>query len=400
MIRIRSILVLSACLPAFLLAFGQAADSNSNAVPPGFSPAAISPAPTSATPAAATPFVVAARAVTLSILNNFSIPRTGLYAKSLTDRSPDFMWTDGIWFSALVGAARHDPQTFRAPMDEFFAGLDRYWDKNGVPPGYEPAPIRNGRAPNDKYYDDNAWMVLTFMEAYQLTHEQKYLDRAQATLAFVLSGWDDKIGGGIWWHEKHKDDAKNTCVNAPAAVGCIAVARFRDTAADIDWAKRIVAWTTGHLQDSDGLFFDHQKVSTGNIVRGKLTYNTALMIRANLGLYRATGQAQYLAEARRIDHAAAFFMDRRTGSYRDSVKWSHLLVEADLDLYRVTGDAQALDRARKTGRVYYDRWLRNPPNDLISQASIARMLWLLADVDTPAGKDFWKQADKFPAKRG
>ena len=61
-------------------------------------------------------------------------------------------------------------------------------------PGYEPAPTRgNG---NDKYYDDNAWLVITFLEAYETTRDPRYLTRADETLKFVLSGWDEKGGGG------------------------------------------------------------------------------------------------------------------------------------------------------------------------------------------------------------
>src|SRR5690606_36978618 len=105
---------------------------------------------------------------------------------------------------------------------------------------------------NDKYYDDNAWMVMMFLEAYEVSGDLRYLRRAKETLDFVLSGWDDEAGGGIWWHELHKDGTKNTCVNAPAAVGCLRMAKFsnaEDAERYTQRAMEIMEWTIDTLQD-------------------------------------------------------------------------------------------------------------------------------------------------------
>ncbi len=161
------------------------------------------------------------------------------------------MWGNGVMFSALVGAARHEPGRYRPVMEKFFDAMDGYWDSKVKIPGYEPGQTSgNG---NDKYYDDNAWMVLTFLEAYELTHRPHYLKRAAETLDFVLSGWDDAGGGGIWWHEQHKGGGKNTCANAPAAVGCLWLAKLRDARAAAplnDKAQAIVTWTVTNTKHS------------------------------------------------------------------------------------------------------------------------------------------------------
>jgi hypothetical protein len=338
-----------------------------------------------------TDFLAAAKTVTDSIQKSYALEQSGLYAQSLEKREPEFMWGNGVMFSALVGAARHDPATYQPLVDRFFASMDRYWDTKSKIPGYEPAPTSgNG---NDKYYDDNQWMVITFMEAYDLTQDARYLDRADETLKFSLSGWDDKLGGGIWWHEQHKDGSKNTCANAPAAVGCLRVARYRDSKENLDWARKIIKWTTEHLQDRDGLFFDNQKVADGKVEKTKWTYNTALMIRAYLGLWRATGDQRFLTEAKRIGAASNAFIKQKTGTYRDGYKFTHLLVEADLELYRATGDGAILARAKKNGEAAWKQWQTSPPKELIEQAAIARMLWLLADNETEVGREFWKKAD-------
>ena len=70
--------------------------------------------------------------------------------------------------------------------------------------------------------------MITFLEAYETNRDPRYLTRADETLKFVLSGWDEESGGGIWWHQGHKDGTKNACSNGPAAVGCLRLAKFRE----------------------------------------------------------------------------------------------------------------------------------------------------------------------------
>jgi len=336
-----------------------------------------------------------AREVMEHLQKAFFDSRTGVYDKSAKDRTPDYIWREAAMFSALVGAARHEPLTYRPIMMRFFRSLDKYWDTKVAIPGYEPAPTRgNG---NDKYYDDNAWLVITFAEAYQLTGEPAYLRRAQETARFVASGWDEEAGGGIWWHQTHKDGSKNTCTNGPGAVGYLALARLgpaKESKAWITAATKAVDWTTAKLQASDGLYDDRVVVATGEVKKGKLTYNSALMLRAYLGLYRQTGEAKYLEEAKRIGKAAGAFADKQTGVYRDPLKWSHFMVEADLDLYRATGEEYLIERARTNADAFYASWKKERPEDMMSNADIARILWLMADMETEVGKAFWKVADE------
>jgi hypothetical protein len=335
-----------------------------------------------------------AREVTQHIQENFFDPQSGVYFRSMSVRKPDYVWLQSVMFSNLVAAARSDPTTYGPLVQNYFAALDRYWDAQAKIPGYEPAPTRgNG---NDKYYDDNAWLVITFLEAYETNRDPRFLARADETLKFVLSGWDEEIGGGIWWHQRHKDGTKNVCSNAPAAVGCLRLAKFReaDATALRDRAQKIVAWTIDALQAEDGLFDDRKVVASGEIKRGKLTYNSALMLRAVLGLYRSTGKKEHLEQAQRIAKAADWFLDRKTGVYRDAVRYAHFMVEADLELYRTTNEEYLLERAKRNVDAFYKRWKAKPPDDMISSAAIARVLWLAAEAETEAGRAFWQRADQ------
>ncbi|PWU19203.1 MAG: hypothetical protein C5B50_07065 [Verrucomicrobia bacterium] len=338
-----------------------------------------------------------ARKVMEYVQKTFWDSAKGIYTKSAQDRTPDYVWRQAAAFSALVGAARHEPQIYRPVLAQHFRGLEAYWDAKVAIPAYEPAPTRgNG---HDKYYDDNAWLVITFLEAYQLTGERAYLTRARETARFVFSGWDDKLDGGIWWHQSHKDDSKNVCANGPGAVGFLYLARLGPAGEAPGWlqaAEKAVTWTTAKLQASDGLYEDRVIVSTGQVKRGKLTYNSALMLRAYLGLYRQTGRSEFLDQAKRIGKAAAWFCDKQTGVYRDPLKWSQFMVEADLDLYRATHDEDLLHRARTNADAYYAAWTKEAPADMMSNVGTARILWLLADMETAAGRAFWAAADMRP----
>ncbi len=344
------------------------------------------------------PYAAQAQEVTEHIQKTFFDPQSGVYLKSLTIHKPDYVWLQSVMFSNLVAAARSEPATYGPLLQKYFQALDGYWDAKVKIPGYEAAPTRgNG---NDKYYDDNAWLVITFLEAYETNRDPRYLKRADETLRFVLSGWDEERGGGIWWHQGHKDGTKNACSNGPAAVGCLRLAKYRkgdDAAVLIDEARKIIGWTVSTLQADDGLFDDRIVVASGEVKRGKLTYNSALMLRALLGLYRATGKKEFLEQAQRIAKAADRFVSAKTGVYRDAVRYGHFMVEADLELYRTTKEEYLLKRAKKTVDAYYANWKAKPPDDMISNAAIARVLWLMAETETEAGRAFWQRADQVRA---
>lgn len=305
----------------------------------------------------------------------------------------DFMWANGVAFSLLAGAARSDARTFRPFLNAFFAGMEGYWSRDARPPGYDAYLSQSG---SDKYYDDNAWMVLTFAEAYRLTKDKRYQARAQEALRYVLSGWDDKMGGGIYWREDRK--SKNTCANAPGAVAALAVSDADDREDSLAWARRIVAWTQKNLQDpADGLYWDNISVATGTIEKTKWTYNTALMLRAHLDLWRLTKSKPDRDEAVRLAEASEkVFVLQETGAFRDDALFSHLLVEAYLLLWRETKIPWLKARAEANGVFavtrlklpdggYAGSW-RTPDTApgqrkiLMPNAATGRLFWCLSQV--------------------
>ena len=310
----------------------------------------------------------------------------------------DFMWANGVQFSALVGATRANPTKYRPVLDAFTRGLEKYWDETNANPGFD-AYFASPDG-DDKYYDDNQWLVLGFTEAYLLTRERKYLNWARHTHNFVLTGYDEKLGGGIYWYQKTRD-SKNTCSNGPAAASALALYEIERKPTDLDWAKRLYTWTCTNLQDKDGLFWDNIKLD-GKIERTKWTYNTALMMRSAIGLWRATKDAKYLNDARRMaDSSITYWADPHTGGFRDGAKFNHLLSEALITVFEATKDIKYLNAVRRDADFayrhvrdvenggYWNDWREknHAPDErktLIENSSVARLFWMLspyADVE-------------------
>ena len=303
---------------------------------------------------------------------------------------PTMAWGVGVQLSALVAAARVDPDKYRSRLRSFIDGFNTYWTNFNNLGGYDVQP---GPKPNDRYYDDNAWIVLALADAYEVMHNSGDLARAEATQKFVLSGEDTQLGGGIYWHEP-KRETKNTCVNAPAIVGALRLYQLTTKPAYLEDARRLYRWTCAHLQGQDGLFADNIHLD-GHVDEARYSYNTGLMIRAASLLHRVTGEAAYLADAERIAHAAeAKWVVRETGGIRDGARFSHLLLEGFLALQDEDHDPHwlALDRnalgfvharVRDANGHYADHWDRNVASPLttfplIDEASAARAFWIAA----------------------
>ena len=64
------------------------------------------------------------------------------------------------------------------------------------------------------FYDDEGWWALAWIQAYDLTGDDKYLAAADDIFQDMTGGWDDVWGGGIYWgkHDGQPDRAGVTAV--------------------------------------------------------------------------------------------------------------------------------------------------------------------------------------------
>lgn len=340
-----------------------------------------------------------AAAQSASIQANFYDASAGLYRPN-SPRDPrsnpyDFMWGNGVQFSALVGAAHYDPATYKPILYAVASGLKKYWNEGAPVPCFDAYFASPGSG--EEYYDDNEWLVITLAEAYGLTKDKMFLDWAKRTQHFALSGWDDELGGGIYWRVDHQ--SKNSCSNGPGATAAMCLYGYTKDKSDLDWALKIRKWMRETLLDTDGLYWDNINLQR-RIERTKWTYNTALMIRADVLLNKYTRDKRYLADARAsADAGIKAWCDPATGRMADSARFNHLFAESLIRLYDATKDVKYLNAARANAS-FGDRHVRDPKGgywnewreqehsggerkELIENAGAARQLWLLAPYQDP-----------------
>jgi hypothetical protein len=192
-------------------------------------------------------------------------------------------------------------------------GLAHYADAAEVtpsgapqPPAYESAvapPLGPGGA---TYYDDNAWVGLNLLHAYQETSRTKYLALAQDEFNFAVTGWDasstDGCPGGIFWEDVAGSQRNATANGANAELGA-ELALLTNNSSDLTWAERIYQWAVTCLGTSGGLYDDHLEPN-GTVDGTTWSYNQGVMIGAGVLLHQATGVATYLTQAEQTANAA------------------------------------------------------------------------------------------------
>jgi len=63
----------------------------------------------------------------------------------------------------------------------------------------------------NKYYDDEGWWALAWIDAYDLARDKNYLSMAESIFADMTGAWDTSCGGGIWWSKDR--NYKNAIAN-------------------------------------------------------------------------------------------------------------------------------------------------------------------------------------------
>lgn len=313
-----------------------------------------------------------------------------------------FLWSYSGVFSAgvaLVQATGND--TYKQFIEnKMLPGLEEYYDTQRKPHAYS-SYIRTAPAAQ-RFYDDNSWVGLNFIDLYRLTQNQEYLKKAQITWNFIESGMDDSLGGGVYWCEQEKK-SKNTCSNAPCAVLALKLFQATHDSLYFKAGKRLYEWTQRTLQDTtDHLYFDNIETD-GTIGKAKYAYNSGQMMQAAALLYHLTGNANYLTEARNIakEGYCYFFIDFITPAgdriklaRRGDVWFTAVMFRGFLELYQqdkspiyIDAYEQSLnyawEHAREENGLFNTDFSgvdRDNHNLLLTQAAMVEMYARLATV--------------------
>lgn len=279
-------------------------------------------------------------------------------------------------------------------------GLEEYFDETRYPPAY--SSYINQAQGSDRYYDDNIWIGINFIDLYRLTNDSGYLKKAKIIWEFVRSGIDEKTGEGIYWCEQKKE-SKNCCSNAPASVFAFKLFEATGDTLFFHQGKELYEWTKKNLQDSiDMLYFDRIMMD-GKINKAKYPYNSGQMMQSAALQYKLTKDPAYLKEAQEIAKSSHnyFFSDFTTNNnmktklFKDGNIWFYaIMLRGFVELYQLDHNKayintflQVLDYAwigsRNTKGLFNTDLSRNTQNNrkwLLTQAAMVEMYSRLENI--------------------
>lgn len=224
---------------------------------------------------------------------------------------------------------------FMAPVEN---AINQYYNKAAPAPAYQDYVTKERLS--SRFYDDNQWIAIACLDAYQRTKQASYLNRSKEIYRFLLTGYDKIAGGGIYWKEGDKK-TKNTCSNGPNILVSLQLYKITGDKKYMDTALLIYDWTNKHLRSKDGLFYDAVKVVSMKVDSGLYTYNTGTMLQANVLLYQVTKNKKYLAEAKTIAKAGEQYF-YRNGKLPSHYWFNAVFLRGYLELYRVEKDRARL----------------------------------------------------------
>ncbi|MCX6107380.1 MAG: discoidin domain-containing protein [Proteobacteria bacterium] len=172
----------------------------------------------------------------------------------------------------------------------------------------------------NEFNDDEAWWALTWIKAYDLTHQAHYLAIAKTIFADIATHWDDHCGGGVWWKKDHK--YKNAITNELFLT--LASRLHLRTPGDSgpgsfrDWADREWQWfQKSGMISSDRLIVDGLNEQC-HPVGQTFTYNQGVILGGLVDYARVSGNRQLLQDAHSIATAAITKLIDASGILRDS----------------------------------------------------------------------------------
>src|SRR5271154_740560 len=314
-----------------------------------------------------------------------------------------FLWPFSQAFAATVSMANVNipgmSASFQRELRARLVGLNDYLDvtnsdaSEGAFTSTLPAfdgtvapPVGPGGA---KYYDDNDWVGIELARLYKIDHSPAVLGSAEAIMAFEMAGWqtDPQLAcpGGIPFSNGIESHERNAVTNAPAAELGVQLYKLTGEAQYLQFAEMAYQWVRSCLLQPNGMYADH--ISPKGVIEPMLwSYNQGSMVGAGTLLYQATGNSEYLFQARQTARAAlAYFTLERLATenpFFPSVYFRNLLY-----LDSVTRDppgptiAQAyVNYARQHLRLSDDVFVSGSPASaqLLVQAAIVQIYALLS----------------------
>ncbi len=275
-----------------------------------------------------------------NISHKFASRTPGLYIET-TDTVRNKNKYSYLWPLCALMQAANEMEVVEPGKDylaPFLKTLKFYYNADPPMPGYQAYVASAGK--DTRYIDDNQWIGLTFIDAYTRTRKQEYLDMAEVIYRFMMTGYDTVSGGGLYWREGDKT-TKNTCSNGPGIILSLQLYKATGENEYLENARDLYNWVNRYLRSPEGIYYDALKVKTMRIDSATYTYNTGTMLQSNVLFYLITSDKTYLNEARIIADAAKnrFYRNNRLP---DNYWFNAVLLRGFVELCKVDGNSDRL----------------------------------------------------------
>ncbi|MEV6793502.1 glycoside hydrolase family 76 protein [Streptomyces sp. NPDC051320] len=213
---------------------------------------------------------------------------------------PSSWWNSAVALTTMMDYMQRTGNTRRLPIVDHTFEVNR----GAFPAGERSSDPIDGDF-TSRAIDDSEWWGLAWLQAYDLTGQQKYLSEAVTIADYVHGYWDTSTcGGGVWWDRERT--YKNSITNGLYVR--LTAALHNRIPGDTLWSGRAqTAWTWlagSGLINNSGLVNDGLTNDCRNNGGTVWTYNQGAAIGGALEVYRATGDRTALATARRLADAA------------------------------------------------------------------------------------------------
>ena len=153
------------------------------------------------------------------------------------------------------------------------------------------------------YYDDEGWWALAWLDAWEYTGEQRYLNMANIIFEDITTGWSED--GGLYWKKgvKYRGSISNGLTLTLATRLHLAGTKSVNGRSALNWATTIWEWMLqSNLLDSNGNIQDGIRSIKGEetISKNVWTYNQGVVLTGLINLYKITGSKSYIKNAEAI----------------------------------------------------------------------------------------------------
>ncbi len=166
----------------------------------------------------------------------------------------------------------------------------------------------------DCFFDDNIWVARNLIRAYEILEDEWYLEEAVRVNNWVLSGWNNELGGLVWSERGLSDDAeeqhleRGLSANACSIIVNATLAEFAETSEQkafyAEWADKFYAFCKKMQNKPDSYDYwngIHTVIKNGERIDGAVNrvhyaYNSGSMILADFAMYELTEDSAKKAE--------------------------------------------------------------------------------------------------------